>query len=512
MRAPTAAWRALEWLPGITAVAYVLVVLVRFPTLVRGLYWSSDAAGAFVLGELVHGHGQVEIPRFGWWSSLWWLVATRRLPGHEHLWEATGYVFALATVVLVGSATWRVAGRWAGVTAAAAAIVVGPKTLETLLTVNFHTSTPFSAALLAAYLVFVTRHRSWILAGVVGVLAGVNAASDPLLWIAGLAPFAVGAAVFALASKRLDVALRAAATVGMAAVTAITVDRLMSVLGFHVIPVGLQLAGFAELAPNFIALGKSIAMVFGANFLSHPTYPGNPVRYLVALIGYGALAAILLAALRLAIRRPQQVVTSYAIFWATGAIFVSIAYWASNLGSGGGPGGGLNYLLVLAPAAGVGFALLGAASSRGRIVVGLAVAAVGATNIWSLTYGQVVPHAGAEANGPQIVRLLERKHLIHGYAAFWDAQSVTWNSGMRVLVAPVQPCSPQTTALCRHPFFTMASWYQERPGRSFLIVDPNIDVRTKASPALGRPSETYHLDSGVVVYVYPYDLARHVRG
>src|SRR5438093_10956439 len=211
-RLPTTlvAARTIEWLPALSAVAYVVLVAVRFPTLVRALYWDSDAAGAFVLGELLRGHGTVEIPRFGWWTSLWWLLATRELPGHAHLWEATGYVFALATVALVGWATWRVAGRWAGVTAAAAAVVVGPKALTSLLTVNFHTSTPFTAAVLAFYLVLLARSRSWVLAVAVGVLAGVNGASDPLLWIAGIAPFGLAAGFLARATKRREIAIRAA--------------------------------------------------------------------------------------------------------------------------------------------------------------------------------------------------------------------------------------------------------------------------------------------------------------
>src|SRR5947208_10135764 len=121
--------QALEWLPALPALAYVVVVAARFPALVRALYWNSDAASAFVFGGLLRGHGPVEIPRFGWWTSMWWLLATRKLPGHEYLWEVTGYVFVLATAALLGWATYRVAGRWAGLAAAATVVVVGPKAL-----------------------------------------------------------------------------------------------------------------------------------------------------------------------------------------------------------------------------------------------------------------------------------------------------------------------------------------------------------------------------------------------
>ena len=57
--------------------AYIACVAVSFPGRVERLYWNTDAAGAFVLTQLYHLHDTVVIPRFGWWTSLWWLLATR---------------------------------------------------------------------------------------------------------------------------------------------------------------------------------------------------------------------------------------------------------------------------------------------------------------------------------------------------------------------------------------------------------------------------------------------------
>lgn len=504
--------RTIEWLPALTAAAYVVFVTVRFGGIVGALYWDSDAAGAFVLGELVPGHGTVEIPRFGWWTSLWWLLATRGLPGHEHLWEATGYVFALATVAVVGWGTWRVAGRWAGITAAAAAVIVGPRALRSLFTVNFHTSTPFTAAVLAAYLVVLARSRSWTLAVAVGVLTGVNAASDPLLWIAGIAPFVVGAAVLAVATKRPDVTSRAAVVLGVAVVCIVATNRAMSGLGFHVIPVGLELAGAADLVPNFIKLGKSIALVFGANHFFPGVYPSEPIRVAVTLVAFAALAATLFAALRLTVRRSAPTAWAYSCYWATAAVLIGLAYWTTNQGTGVGSGGGVNYVLTMAPAAGVGACLLAAGSFTGRIAVSLAIAAVGAVNIAGMAKGRAEEHFDAQTYGPQLIRLLERKGLTRGYAPFWDAQSLTWKGGMRVLVAPGQPCRVDGgEALCRFPFFTIDSWYEERPGRSFLIFDPAAGSTNRPPRSFG-PSESYRVGPYITVYVYPYDLARHYGG
>jgi hypothetical protein len=507
-----AAAQALEWLPALTAAVYVGLVAVSFPALTRALSWNSDAAGAFVIGELAHAHDAVEIPRFGWWSSLWWLLATRGLPGHEHLWEATGYVFALATAALVGWATARVAGRWAGATAAATTVVVGPKTLTSLLTVNFHTSTPFTAAILALYVTVLTRRRSWALAAAVGVVAGVNAASDRLLWIAGIAPFAIAAAVVAVAGKRRDAAERAAVVLGIAAVCSVVTDRVMSGLGFHVIPAGVQPVGLTGLLDNLDELGKSIALVVGANFLSYPTYPADPLRYLVALLGLLAVAAALFTAVTITRRRSEPILLAYAWFWASTAVLVTGAYWVSNLASSGGPGGGLNYMLTLPAAAGVGVALVARGSPARRLAVGAAITVLGAVNIAGIANGRAEEPVSAQGAGPKIVRLLERKGLTHGYAPYWDAQSLTWHSGTKVVVAPVRACNAPPNTLCRERFFTIGSWYEPRSGPSFLVVDAAAGLWKKPSPALGRPSEVHRFteDADVIVYVYPYDIARHI--
>jgi hypothetical protein len=183
----------------------------------------------------------------------------------------------------------------------------------------------------------------------------------------------------------------------------------------------------------------------------------------------------------------------------------------SNQATGDGPGDVI-YLLVMAPAAGVGVALLAAGSSAGRIAVGLAIAAVAVVNMASIAHGRTEEHAIAQAYGPQLIRLLERRGLTRGYAPYWDAQSLTWQSGMRLLVAPVQPCDPRRGgALCRMPFFTIDSWYDERPGPSFLIVDPAFGLAATPSPTFGRPLESHRLPPDITVYVYPYDLARHIH-
>src|SRR5262249_53923823 len=161
------------------------------------------------------------------------------------------YVFCVAGAAAVGWATSRVAGRWAGVTAFAIAIVVGPYALRSQLTVIFHVLPPFTAALLAAYLVVLARRRTRsMLAVAVGVVAGVNAASDSLAWPAAVVPFAVAAAMLYAVTRRASIAVCAGALLSAAVISAIATDVVMRRLGYQVIGLELTRAHVSSLPGN----------------------------------------------------------------------------------------------------------------------------------------------------------------------------------------------------------------------------------------------------------------------
>jgi hypothetical protein len=115
----------------------------------------------------------------------------------------------------------------------------------------------------------------------------------------------------------------------------------------------------------------------------------------------------------------------------------------------------VNYLLTLAPAAGAGVALLAANSRRTQLAIALAVAMVGTTNVASIVDGRAgrLPAIGRYAQ--PIRQLLEEKGVTRGYAGYWDAQNLSWQTDVRLLVAPVQNFAAQ---LCPNNFFTISSW------------------------------------------------------
>jgi hypothetical protein len=101
--------------------------------------------------------------------------------------------------------------------------------------------------------------------------------------------------------------------------------------------------------------------------------------------------------------------------------------------------------------------------------------------------------------------------VTRGYAGYWDASNLTWQSGRRVLVAPITRCDlPNQPRLCAFRFFAIRSWYDDRHERSFLIVDPTTAFVTEPPPIVRSATES-HRFGPITVYLFPYDLAKHIH-
>jgi hypothetical protein len=497
---------ALRWLPTLAAAAYLATVATLGPEIVRALDWDTDISAALTLAERLRGSGPVYLPHFGAWTTYWYLLATRWIPGHAELWEATGYVFVVIGAALLAWATARVAGRWAGVTAAAGALVVGPWALRALMTVIYHVTNPFTAIVLGAYVVLLARTKSWLLAVGVGVLAGANAASDPLLWIAGIVPFALAAAVLARTRRSMDIARRAGIALATTIACAVATNLLMHGLGYHVVGLDVSLAPLHAWPGNAVHIGRMVALVGGANYGFPPGYPREPLRALLAALVLAAVAAPIIAAIKFGIRRAEPQTRAYACFWGAAALLLCVVTIVTPNAHALGPASAF-YLLTLAPAAGAGVALLAASSPRAQVAVALAIAVVAAVNIAGLTNGRAAGPPVLATYEPQIVRLLEQKGATRGYAGYWDAQNLSWQTGMRLLVAPVGRCGAQ---LCPFNYFTIRSWYLPRGGPTFLLLDSTNNFITGAPPFAARATASYRFGP-LTLYLFNYDIARHVR-
>jgi len=166
-----------------------------------------------------------------------------------------------------------------------------------------------------------------------------------------------------------------------------------------------------------------------------------------------------------------------------------------------------NYLLALAPAAGAGVALLARSSEVRQLVVGVAVAVVAALNIAGIADGR------AEGTGLVVQQyerplrqLLEQEGVTRGYAGYWGAQNLSWQSGMHLLVAPVSNCGDE---LCPNNIFTIRSWYQERGGPTFLLIDPTVNAIH--APPFAERARTTRRFGPMTLYIFDFDIARHIR-
>ena len=489
----------LRWLPALAGAAYVATVLTLWHRLVTNNNWDSDVVAKLVIADRLRGSGPIHISHYGEWTALWWLLATRWLPDHRDIWAASGYAWTLVGALVLGWATRRVAGTWAGVTAAATMLVVGPFVLRSFLsTTGAHITAPIAAVLVGAILLIVTRAPSWAVTILGGAFAGTSAASDPLVWFAAIVPFALAAALVWRQTSRRDVALHAGAFLALALVTAVITNIAMQALDFHIASATFTLASLRDMPHNAVQLGRMVALLGGANYALPGGYPREPLRVAVALLTFVAVAAPVAAFL---VRR-----CAYAAYWAISVVVLALLFIATPNAVDLGPKS-VDYVLTLAPAAGAGIALL-ARSARAQLAAALCIAVVAAVNIASIANGraEVTGVVALPQHADEILGVLEREHARYGYAGFWSSLNFTWQSDKRVLVAPVNNCGAD---LCPNNFFTIASWYRPHPGRTFLLVDATIpDIQ---APEFAKNAAETHRFGPLTLYVFDGDITSHVR-
>ena len=208
----------------------------------------------------------------------------------------------------------------------------------------------FCCALLAAFLVLLERSAArlrgsllGLLAVVVGMIVGLNAASDLLVAIAGLGPFVLAVLVsFGLARSENSVrALRV--TVAMLAAVAISwalTDVVMSGLSIGPQP-GVHttdLAAIDQLGHNFRLWWQSIATLGNGDFLNRSVSFTSGLAVTCAAITIAAVVLLPRAAWRELRHRagasnwpaaPDRL--AFVVFWCSSAILLSAAFLFSAI-------------------------------------------------------------------------------------------------------------------------------------------------------------------------------------
>jgi hypothetical protein len=516
----------LTWTPLALGAAYLLTVAIQFNQIVTATYLDADAASAPVIGQLYGGapaHREVVLGQMAWFSTLMFELATRWLPLHREVWEAAPYAMALASVALIAWGLWRVAGRWAAAIGGVIVLCAAPHTLHLLFSLNDHSPTWFSLALLAGLLVALERRAhelsvplAVLAVLVAGAIVGANMASDTLLTAVGVLPAllaATGAWALAPGAAAARAWLLTLATVAAAGIGDVLTRALMR--HEHVtIPAGVSqtaLASGEAVASNFKLWWQSIAVLGSGDFF------GGTIGFTTALeVACAALAltAVVVLVPRIAWQEaarawrstsaPSAPRIAWCVFWGSSAVLLSFGFIVSaapvDIYSD-------RYLVGLIYAAAALVPLLGGRSVPRRLAIAAGTAVFAFSGLVALWQGQVTANIDrypSDRVAVQVAQIARREHLTIGYAGYWDAAPITWATDLAVKVYPVQPCG---AGLCRFSIHYISSWYASHPGiHTFLISDPTQPVAAPPVAALGNPIAVHQIDE-LTMYVYPYDIA-----
>ncbi len=528
---------------------YLILLALRFKGIVTASNLDADAVSAPVIGELFGNaptSAHVVLGEFGWYASLLFLLATKWLPAHRELWVLAPYLIALAGAGLTAWSVWQVAGPFAASLTAVLLVCAAPATLHLLLSTTQHAPDWFCLGLLAAFLVLIQRRaqtlRPWLLGSaslVVGLVIGVNAASDPLLAIAGLAPFALALIAARVLTGAAEAARATVAGAGMLLVAALAwAGTAIAMSALHVGPErGLHtnaLASANQIGTNFKLWWQSVAVLGNGDFFGRPLTFSSGLAVLCAVLSIFAVVLLPRVAWRelrwrwrrpieqmeppaLALHEPrlpalagasQQATAwlAFVVFWCSSAVLLTGAFLLSAVPVDIHAD---RYLVGLIYAAA---AIIPAVAARRAItqaaaVIGTCVIALAA--IVSLSQG--VATRNPEGFPPtdvaqRVAAIAAANHVRVGYAGYWDAAPVTWAAHFGVEVYPVSVCD-RGAHLCPFDLHVISSWYTPRPGTgSFLLTDRRLQLVPAPVPGLGRPAAVYHVGQ-LTMHVYRYDIA-----
>jgi hypothetical protein len=515
-------WWTWAFLP--LGLLYVFLVVTHLSHMLVNVYGNADASSAPVLGEFYvdRAGSNVILANLPWFSTLIFELATKWMPAHRLIWEIGPYVLGLLSITLMAWTAWRVAGRWAATVTGLILLCAGPPVLELMLWLNDHTTTWYSLALLAAFVVLMAERGSamgWLpltaITLFVGVIVGINVASDKELLVSGLLPLLfAGIATRVLSpnprTTRIMVLCMAAAAV--AGVSAVATTSIMHSAGVFLAFYELKFASLEAISTNVKLWWQCIVVLGNGNF------PGEAIKFTTAL---GFACAVMSVGMVLLIPRYtwryiegrrstdeaiNECLSVYMMFWAASLVCLSAGFIFTSV-----PVGleSTRYLvgLVYAVAAMVPLLARSGVVARAFVVVGTSVfllasaIALGKSEVAKAPLAQGPSTRVAEA----VARTAESMHATRGYAPYWDAAPITWRSDFRVQVAPFVGCVGSPTGLCPGALNYIDAWY--RPGlfRTFLLTDSSGHPWTPPTALQREAIATYRFGT-VTMYVYNHDI------
>ena len=484
--------------------------------MVSTLYLNGDNASALTLAQFAgerHG-GVLLLGNYRWLEPLFGMHLTKGLPYHRQVWEAAPFVFYAVTVLLAGWTAARALGRREGLLVVLAMAAPSPIIFGFLMVPNAHAHTLVHTVLMAALLVLApglaTRGTGLRLlwAAAVAVSLAPAAASDVLIVAGATAGFAAALVV----GWRTAAVTRGVAALGVAACGA-------GVGGGHLLvrwadDSGIQSTGKPYLLATTDLIGPHARMLLEAlGLYGHGRFGGKLGALNITKEGLGLLIAgalvfglwraatpLRVAALDPA-RRPAArllvVFSAIVIVGTAGAYVLTTA--PEDIYSA-------RYTLPMWPALlFLGLILVPAVAARAFPVLAVVCAVMGCVALQKGDYttpSSPFPRADLSA-------LVKAEHLDHGFAAYYDAATLTAQSDFRARIYPLRTCGAEGVGRCPYFLHRLDAWYAAPTGpvRTFYVEDAAQlpDGTGPPVPKWGKPVKVVRMGQ-LTVHIYDYDL------
>jgi hypothetical protein len=510
---------------------FLLYLLARLRAVLGATYANSDSASGLVLAELLgdKGSGYAALGDYRWLEPLYAMHLTRWLPSHRVAWELAPYAVWALTV----AGTWWTVRRTASARAAGVVALClaapSPIVLGFVGVANAHTPSAAHTVLLSAFLVTLpglgARSRptraAWALALAVTLAPGI---SDQVLLVGGVLGFLVAVA----AGWRLGLVARGVALLAAGAcVMGVAAGQVLTELAKHD---GIRTTGktFAtatadQLTPHARLLLEGVAL------LAHGRLGGplTLIDVVLELVGVAAMAGV--AWLAFAARRPALALVRGATAAADGApaapqppaARLLAVFWLAAIG-----GVVAAFVLTSAPSdiyttryvvlAWPGLlvlAVLLVPARRAVPALALLATLCAVLGVVDLARGTYTTPTSPFPQGREVgalEKLVAAEGLDHGYAAYWDAATITAQTDFKARVYPLGSCDGTLDHLCPSQAHHLQSWYVPKPGRvrTFYVLDDVAIAPVIGAPPtrLGTPARTVVLGR-LHVFIYNYDIA-----
>ena len=494
---------------------------------------SDGASNALQAWDMLHGnlllHGWTLTDLSFYTIDLPEYMVLERLhglnPGTAHV--AAALTYTLMVIGAAALAKGRARGREGVVRALiAAGIMLAPAlgpTTATLISDPDHTAT--QVPLLIIWMILDrARPRWWVPAAVTVVLAWAQVA-DPLVAYEGVLPLLVVCAIHLyrrrdLLSARpdqlpvrlaeylrmfwypLSLAVGAAFSAGAAA---LALRLIRQVGGFALTPPDTTFAPVAQLYHHVWVTAESVLVVFGADFSGKQLN----VHVAVALVHLAGVTLAGWATVR-GLRRFADADLVVRILAVTMLVLLAAYTISGDPNAAGGPHEIVGVLPVGAALAG---RLLAGQFVRDRH---LALLAVGLACYAAIFAHNVVQQPAQNANS-ELAAWLRAHDLSYGLATYWNASSVTVDTGGGVEVRPVNRNARGQVAAVKRD--SVPSWYDPRRHDARFLVMPGTHLGcsngtryqwlSSVNAGFGPPAASYR-DAGFLVLVWSGNLLEHV--